>query len=565
MFTARRRHTLAFLICVCLIVPALLPRQTQSQQVGRRTTTRQTRPRVRLVVGLMIDQFRQDYLERFRDQFVPGGFNRLLGGAVFANAHYSHTPTFTACGHATFMGGSTPSLNGIIGNEWFDREMGRRVTSVSDTKVNMLGTQAAAQGASPWRLVGSTLGDEMRLANNGQSKVIGIAFKDRSAILPAGKRPTAAYWFDNRGGSFVSSTYYFPALPEWAQKFNREVRPDRYFGRKWDRLLAPEAYSRSRPDDSPEEKSSYGTTFPYTITGGETAPGARFYSQFELTPFANEYTFEFVKAAIENEGLGADAVPDLLTISLSPNDLLGHTYGPYSQEVHDMTLRTDRLLAEFFDYLDRRIGLNNILIAFSADHGVAPIPEMVKAMGWGGRIGAREVPNAIGQALTSQLGDGRWVRDSVNGNVYLDESVIDTKKLDRKDVERRACAAALTVAGIGSCFTHSDLAEGTLPNGPIAQSVARGFYPSRNGNLVLVPEAFWFVAEGISTTHGSPYSYDTHVPVILAGPGLVEGRYLSPASPADIAPTLAALLNLTPPSNVSGRILVEAVAKQTLR
>ncbi len=560
----RRQRLLA------VIVSQVLLAQLAFAPVGLaqgRPTAQPARRQIRLVVGIMIDQFRADYLVRFRDQFVPGGLERLLsGGAVFANAHYQHVPTYTACGHAMFMSGSTPSINGIIGNEWFDRELGKRVTSVSDDSVKMLGgTNPQAAGASPAKLLGTTLGDELRLASGGKSKIVGVAFKDRSAILPAGKRPNGAYWFDNKGGSFVSSTYYFPDLPEWVKKFNREVRPDRYFGRKWERLLAEAAYGRSRPDNAPEETSVYGNSFPYTINGGEKSPGTRFYTQFELTPYGNDYTVEFAKAAIENEGLGADSVPDLLTISFSSNDLLGHTYGPYSQEVQDMTLRTDRLLAEFFTYLDRKVGLDNVVIALSADHGVAPIPEMVSPMGFGGRITARAVPTAVTAALTKRFGEGEWVRQFVNGNIYLEESLIDARKLDRKEVELAACAAATKVRGIATCVTRSDLIAGTIPRDRIAASVARGFYPSRNGDIIVVPEPFWFIAEGIATTHGSPYSYDTHVPVIFFGPGFIRGRYTTEISPADIAPTLSALLDLTPPSNNVGRVLNEALAKQPLR
>ncbi|MEP7272442.1 MAG: alkaline phosphatase family protein [Acidobacteriota bacterium] len=560
----QRRRLLIVSLCLFLAFASTASSVVQGQG---RAASRVSRPQIKLVVGLMIDQFRADYLVRFRDQFVSGGLERLLdGGAVFANAHYIHVPTYTACGHATFMSGASPSLNGIIGNEWFDRTLNKRVTSVSDDSVKLLtGASSDAAGASPSKLLGSTLGDELRLASEGESKVVGIAFKDRSAILPAGKRPNGAYWFDNKSGGFVSSTYYFSELPEWVRKFNRDVRAERYFGKKWERLLPEAAYSRSRPDNAPEEKSIFGTTFPYTINGGENAVGPRFYAQFEMTPFGNEFAIEFARAAIENEALGADSIPDLLTLSLSANDLLGHTYGPYSQEVQDMVLRTDRMLADFFTYLDRKVGMNNVVIALSADHGVAPIPEMIAEQGFGGRIGARVVPTAVTAALTSQFGSGEWIRQYVNGNVYLDETIIETKKLDKKAVELAACAAAITVRGIGSCYTRSDLIAGSLPQDRVARAVASGFYAARNGNIIAVPEPFWFVAEGIATTHGGPYSYDTHVPVILYGPGFIAGRYTEESSPADIAPTLAALLNLTPPSNYVGRVLSEALAKRPLR
>jgi hypothetical protein len=553
------RRTRSLVITLCLVMLAGQSAAAQVRRAGARRSS--AAPKVRLVLGIMIDQFRADFLTRFEDLYGEGGFRRLLrGGANFTNARYVHTPTYTACGHATFMSGATPSMNGIIGNEWFEREGGSRVTSVSDPGVKQLGgPDPAAAGASPVKLLASTLGDELRLATAGRAKVIGIAFKDRSAILPAGKRPNAAYWFNNRIGAFVSSTYYFNELPAWVRQFNLTQRPDRYFGAKWERLLPEASYQRSAPDNAPYEKSSYGIRFPYTINGGETQIGPRFYSQFEMTPYANEYAISFARAAIENEALGADDETDLLTVSFSANDLLGHTYGPYSQEVEDMTLRTDRVLAEFFDYLDRRIGLDHVLIALSADHGVAPVPEQVSAMGFGGRIEPRALTAAVQEALRARFGEANWIRQFVNSNFYLDDAALAQTKADRQLVEETACAAALKVAGIGDCFTRTQLGAGRLPLSAVAQSVARGFYAARSGDLVVVPQPFYILSEGLGTTHGSPYGYDTHVPVILFGPGVAPGVYSQSCSPLDIAPTLAQLLRLTAPSNNEGRVLGEAL------
>jgi predicted AlkP superfamily pyrophosphatase or phosphodiesterase len=557
----RRRRLLAFATACLLVFQLVLTPVGLSQ---RRAVQPAPRQRPRLIVGIMIDQFREDYLVRFRDQFVPGGLARLLqDGAFFSNAHYTHVPTYTACGHATFMSGATPAMHGIIGNEWWDRETNKRITSVSDDKVTLLGPgNAGATGSSPRRLLGSTIGDELRLSTGAQSKVIGIALKDRSAILPVGKRPTAAYWFDEKNGGFITSNYYVPDLPDWVKKFSTENKPEAYFGRKWERLLPEAAYARSRPDNAPEEKSAYGNVFPYTINGGETKPGPRFFTQFSLTPFANEFTLAFAKAAIENEGLGADAVPDLLTISLSANDLLGHTFGPYSQEVQDMTLRTDRQLAEFFSYLDRKIGMSNVIIVLSADHGVAPIPEMVAAMGFGGRISLRAVPAEVEKALTSRYGQGEWVKQFVNGNIYLDEGLLESKKIDAKTAESVACEAVEKIQGMAACYKRSDIIIGQLPHNRITDAVVRGFHPARSGNLIVVPEPYWFFGELMGTTHGTPYAYDTHVPVIFLGPGFVRGEYMTESSPADIAPTLARVLDLTPPSTYVGRVLTEALERR---
>ena len=520
--------------------------------------------RPRLVVSIVIDQFRHDYLQRFGDQFGEGGFKRFLNqGAVFANANYIHAPTVTACGHATVLSGAPPALTGIIGNEWYDRELGKNVTSVSDDKkaFQSLGGDPAKKAAAPHKLLGTTLGDEMRLATQGQAKVIGLSYKDRSAILPVGKRPQAAYWFDDDTGNFISSTYYFPALPAWVTKFNQEQSPNRYFGKTWDRLLPAAAYARSTADDAPyEKKIAYGSTFPYTITAGETQPGKKFYDYFEATPFANEHLVALAKAAIENEALGADDVTDLLSVSFSANDLLGHAYGPYSQEVQDMTLRTDRALAGFLGYLDQRIGLANVIVTLTSDHGVAPVPEQVMEFGYGGRLVAKDVTTAVTSALNAKYGEAAWVKAFTSYNVFLDLASIETRKLDIAEVEATAAAAVAPLPGINACFTRTQLMHGDVPNNHVTRAVTQGFYAPRNGNLIVVLQPFFMFTEGpTNTTHGSPYSYDTHVPVLFLGAGIKAGTYHSASSPVDIAPTLAAMLNLQAPSNSIGRVLQEAL------
>jgi len=560
MRTVELRCQLVFPLIIIIALSNLL---AVSAQQKRRNATLNASKKVRLVVGIVIDQFRADYLTRFEDQFGEGGFKRMLReGANFTNAHYIHTPTYTACGHATFMSGATPAMNGIIGNEWWDRESAKRVTSVSDTKVKLLGGTEGVAGMSPAKQLGSTIGDELKLASIGQSKVVGISFKDRSAILPAGKSPNGAYWYDARTGNLVSSTWYFNDLPDWVKRFNREMRPDRWFGKRWERLLPESAYARSTADDASFEKYAGGTKFPYTITGGEEKPGPRFFSAFEYTPFANDYLVDFAKAAIEAEQLGADDVTDLLTISFSANDLVGHNHGPYSQEVQDMTLRTDRTLAELFNYLDRKIGLDRVVFALTADHGVAPAPEHVKQFGYGGRIEAKVITEAVEKALSARFGEEKWALAALNGNVYLDESAIERRKLDVEEVERAASLAILKIAGVGDCFTRSQILAGRMPRTMIARSVANGFHAARNGNLVIVPQPFYFIGESVVTTHGTPYGYDTHVPVIFFGAGVAAGAHHVACSPADIAPTLAALLKIEAPSNSVGRVLTETLKQK---
>jgi predicted AlkP superfamily pyrophosphatase or phosphodiesterase len=552
MLSIRLRFSLALLLSVLIVV---VPLSAQTRKPAA--------PKIKLVLGIVIDQFRYDYLTRFEDQFGEGGFKRFLqGGAVFSNAHYPYTPTVTACGHAVFMSGSAPNENGIIANEWWDREAGKRITSVVDAKTKLLGGKEGA-GASPHRMLSSTIGDQLKLLTAGQAKVVGISFKDRSAILPAGQRPNGAYWYDDTTGKMVSSTYYFPDLPEWVKKFNHDQCADKYFGRKWEKLLPAAAYARSLPDDSPFEKWVYGKTFPHTITGGEEKPGNKFYKQFEATPFANEMLVNLAKAAIENEQLGADDIPDVLTVSFSANDILGHYLGPNSPEVQDITLRTDRLLAEFLAFVDKKIGLQHTLIAFTADHGVAPVPEHAQSFGLGGRMEIKEITEAVTTALNQRFGEEKWVASVPYGNVYLDYAALARRQVAHADAEQVACAAVKKLQGIAECFTRTDILSGQLPRTRLANSVALGFHAERNGDLVAVPKPFWVFGEAtpLATSHSTPYSYDTHVPVMFYGAGIKAGIFTTPSSPLDIAPTLAAILKIEQPSNSVGQILNEAIRK----
>jgi len=557
-----RRRKIAFLLCFIILFATGGPGTIIEAQ---RRVRNDTKPRkVRLVLGIVIDQFRYDYLTRFSDLFEGGGFKRLLNdGAVFTNANYIYIPTVTAPGHATFMSGSIPALNGIVGNEWFDRETGKNVMSISDSSKKLLGGQGE-EAASPFRLIGSTVGDQLRLSNNGKSKVVGIAFKDRAAILPAGKHPNGAYWFNSTSGTFVSSTYYFADLPGWATEFNQSNRPDKYFGARWDRLLPDVAYERSLPDDSPYEKSSRGNKFPHIIRSNESKPGKIFYENFRESPFANEYTVAFAKAAIEGEKLGQDDYPDLLSVSFSANDSVGHTFGPYSQEVEDMTLRTDRVLSDLFSYVEQKVGLANTIIVLTADHGVAPIPEHSRDIGLGGgRFASSGLTTVIQAGLDKRFGAAAWIRATVNSNIYFDYDLIERKKVDRQEIERVGCEAALTFPAVGKCFTRTQLLFGPLPPGGYSEQAARGFNAERSGDMVIVVKPFFMQRSEVGTTHSTPYSYDTHVPVIFYGADVMAGSYAEPSSPSDIAPTLSSLLGIEPPSNKVGRVLTEAIKNRT--
>jgi len=552
-------------------------------QVGP-ANTQPKRPR--LVLLIAVDQYRYDYLERFGDLFVANGFRRLLReGASWTESNYDHMPTYTAPGHGTLMTGAYPAETGIIGNEWLDRASGKRVTSVSDETVKPLGGAPNELAASPSRLMTSTVGDELRLATNDRAKVIGISVKDRSAILPAGRHANAAYWFSTTSGNMVSSTYYFNQLPAWVTTFNSTRSADKYFGAKWERLLPEDEYVKRAGPDSPswEVVSGSGDTnaFPHTITGGTTAVGQAFYWALDYSPFSNDILVSFAQEAIVKEQLGQDDDTDVLTVSFSANVYVGHRYGPYSQEVMDVTLRVDRQIAALLDFVDARVGLSNTVVALTADHGVSPIPEHAAILGLGGaRLNTADLFAAVKKALTAKYNpqgkspdpsadyllkysEGATMREYfINGNLYFNYDALRRDSVNVEEVSQVIVAAALTVPGVARCFSRTQLLRGaTSITDPIERRVLHGFSPARSGDVVVVPEPFKYLGDTITATHGSPYSYDTHVPMIIMGTGVKPGQYLEAATPADIAPTLSALLRITPPSNAMGRVLIEALRK----
>jgi predicted AlkP superfamily pyrophosphatase or phosphodiesterase len=552
-----------------------------SVQSGANEAASPAAPRPRLVLLIVIDQFRYDYLERFGDLFVQNGLKRLLrDGASWSEANYDHVPTYTAPGHATTMTGTWPAENGIIANDWYDRDTKRIISNVSDPgdlpdkpKYQLFFGGPTERASTPRRLMVSTLGDELRIATNDRAKVIGISSKDRSAILPAGRHASAAYWFSPQTGNMVSTSYYFAQPPAWVEKFNQARRVDQFIGKQWTRLLESESeYLKRAGADAPAwEKfgsaSDAKVSFPHTINKAQSVPEV--YGPLDISPFSNDLLLEFTQQAIINEGLGQDADTDVLSLSFSSNDYVGHYYGPYSQETMDITLRTDRQIAALLDFIDARVGLQNTLVVFTSDHGVAPIPEHAAALRLPGeRLSSQKVLEAINAAIRQRYGrkdeksdsSAKYVLSLSNSNVYFDYEALRRDNVSREEIERLAGDAALEVSGIGRYFTRTQLQRGmTAPADPVARRVMHGFNSRLSGDVVLVAEPFKYLEAGIPATHGSPYSYDTHVPLIIMGRGLERGRYAQSATPADIAPTLAFVLGVQAPSNTTGRVLTEAM------
>jgi predicted AlkP superfamily pyrophosphatase or phosphodiesterase len=556
----------------------------QHRNAGRKRALDAEAARPKLVLVIVVDQFRYDYIERFSDLFGEGGFKRLLAnGALFTNANYDYVPTYTAPGHAAIFTGSVPALDGIVGNEWFDRSAGKVREMVSDDMAHLLTTPNSRRGdeagdgargsadergdrpgASPRNLIGTTIGDQMRLSDNFRSKVVAVSLKDRAAVLPGGLGPNGAYWFDALTGTFVTSDYYMKQLPPWVDRFNTTTRPDQFFGAQWKETAAASAYDRAEP--APVGGGQAAKGFPHVVTGGVEKPGPAFFSAFESTPFASEYLEQFAKTAIESESLGAGPFPDMLSISFSSPDLVGHAYGPDSAEIEDIYIRLDQVIADLLNYIDRKVGLSNTIVVVTGDHGVSPAPEYLQSHGLPGqRISGRVCRETAEKALTARFGGSKWILAAVNDQLYLDREQLAQLKVDPAEAERLAGEAVLTVPGIMNFYTRSQILSGSLQSSPISRRVINGFNAQRSGDVWFITKPFTFVGEGTAgTTHGSPFNYDTHVPVIIYGKGIHAGRYAANCSPSDIAPTLAALLRIEPPSNPYGRVLTEALGSQSV-
>jgi hypothetical protein len=483
----------------------------------------------KLVLAIVIDQFRYDYLTRFRSEY-HAGFERLLrNGAVFSNANYIHFPTVTAVGHSTFLTGAIPSISGIVGNDWYDREEGKHVTSISDPGTKLLG--GTGEGASPHRMLVSTVGDELKMSNGKQSRVIGISLKDRAAILPAGHMANGAYWFDLKARGFVSSTYYGPDLPGWVKDFNSSHPGDKWAGTTWLNHKLPEDLAKFYGDNTE--------------------------SPIEASPYGNELVEMLAERALAAEQLGTRGVTDILAVSFSSNDKVGHNYGTYSPEEHDVTVKTDAILERLFLAIDKTVGLDNTIVVLTGDHGVSPSAAEDAANHMpGGRMPGNTIRNAVQEALTAKYGAGDWVVGSWDLSLYLNEPLMLQKGLEPAAVRGVAAAAARRVAHIFRVYTRDQLMAGAVPNDLVSQRVINGFNQRRSADISFIPEPYWILTSSV-TTHGTPFDYDSHVPVIFMGAGIKAGRYDENVTVNDIAPTLATILEVETPSGSVGRVLNE--------
>ena len=515
--------------------------------------------RPKLVVGIVVDQMRYDYLYRYWNKYGNDGFKRLVkDGFSYENTHYNYVPTYTGPGHASIYTGTTPAIHGIIGNNWYDRATGKDMYCTDDKTVKGVGSTSVWGQMSPANLISTTITDQLRLATNMQSKVIGVCIKDRGSILPAGHAANAAYWYDGTNGAWITSTYYLQELPQWAKEFNNRKLPDKYLSQPWTTLLPLAQYTESTPDDNEFEKTFSGEprpVFPHDLPKLK----GNSWDIIRSTPFGNTLTKDFAIAAVRAENLGKGANTDFLALSFSSTDYVGHQFGPNSIEAEDTYLRLDKDLAEFLKFLDSFVGKNDYLVFLSADHGAAHAPAYANSV----KLPANSLPNKVIQDslktfLNKQYGTGNWVTTFMNYQVYLNHELIESKKINMADMQEKVAGYLLGIEGVLKTTTTTDLNKMQPENG-LEGLMQRGYLRRRSGDVLVTLQPGWF--EGYSgkdtkgTTHGSAFAYDTHVPLLWYGWQVKKGASSERVSITDIAPTIAQWLHITEPNGTTGRPL----------
>ncbi len=509
----------------------------------------------KLIVGIVVDQMRVDYLTRYESKFGEGGFKKLMKGGYFnKNTNYNYVPTYTGPGHAAIFTGSVPRVNGIIANDWYDKKTGKSLYCTEDETVNTVGSTSKAGKMSPKNLLTTTIGDELRLATNMQAKVIGISQKDRASILPAGHIANAAYWYDGSNGAFISSTFYMKELPTWVAAFNDKKLPEKYLSQNWTTLLPIASYSESLSDDNVFEglfKGEDKPIFPHKLA--ELKEKNKGLNMIRATPFGNSLTKDFAIEAISNEQLGADAITDFLSVSFSSTDYVGHQYGINAIETEDTYLRLDKDLEVLIDYLEKNIGKDNFVIFLTADHGGAHNAAYLQSLKVpAGFINEKMIEDSIKAHLKQLYGD-TLVLSYSNQQIFLNHTTLSKNKLKLKEVTMEAARYALTLEGVANAYSLYDVVSASQSNDVALSRIFMGYNDVRSGDVMLnyLPAYVDYMKTG--TTHGAAYSYDTHVPLLWYGWKIKQGSSYEPVNISDIAPTVASFLDISFPNGCVGK------------
>lgn len=538
-----RKHifTLSFLIfnLSCIIVNAQTPIPAQPK----------------LVVGIVVDQMRYDFLYRYYSKYSTGGFKRLMTqGTNCKDVQYNYFPTYTGPGHAAIYTGSVPAINGIIGNDWFDRETKTMVYVTGDINYHTVGAGGTSGNMSPQRMNTTTVTDQLRLSTNFKSKVIGISLKDRSAILPAGHTGNSAYWLDGVSGNWITSSFYMDSLPKWVKDFNAEQYPKKYLSQTWNTLLPIEQYTESTTDNIVHESSLPGElqpVFPHHLSDSTWVK----YDLLKYTPFGNTILKDFAIRTIKNENLGKGSATDFLCVSFSSTDYVGHTFGPNAIESEDTYLRLDKDLAEFFSFLDVWLGKNNYLIFLTADHGVAPIAALANEYHIpAGTQNETALFDSIKQVLQNSFGDSSLILAFENQQLYLNYSSLEKKNKTADDVVKLIRPMLMRQKGIYNVFAFEQFGE-TIMTDEMKQILSNSYNPARSGDIMINYEPYWLGWRTKGTSHGAIFSYDTHVPLLWYGWKIKTGDDNQLHHITDIAPTLSNLLNIQEPNGTTGNVI----------
>lgn len=514
--------------------------------------------RPKLVVGIVVDQMKMEYLYRFSDDFSSKGFKLLMqDGYTFHNMHYNYMPTYTGPGHASIYTGATPTIHGIVANEWFSKLLGTEIYCTEDASVKIVGNGTKSEGEmSPKNLLSTTITDELRLATNFRGKVIGLSLKDRGAILPAGHFANWAFWF-SKTGSFISSDFYGSTLPNWVDQFNQEKIYESYVQKGW-HLLKPETtYNESLPDQNAYEGKLNGiqSVFPYDLKKIYSKNPAELIRE---TPYGNDYLTEFAIRTIENESLGSDEFPDFLTLSFSSPDYVGHQFGPRSREVQDNYLRLDQNMAFFLEYLDKKVGKGNYLIFLTADHGGAENTSFLKENKYAvNNVLPKDIRNGLKEHSIKSFGVDLVLNYS-NFNLYLNKENIKKNGLDLTKVKQSFKDYLLNQQQVKSVYTDDEIAN-SGQNDYFLNCIANGYDIKQNGDLVILDKPGFIQYGSTGTSHGTPYSYDTHVPLLFYGWKIKKGEGFGKKSITQIAPTLSQLLKIPFTNGTEAEVLEEVL------
>jgi len=513
--------------------------------------------RPKLVVGIVVDQMRWDYLYRYYDRYGQSGFKRLMNeGFSCENTFINYLPSYTAVGHSTIFTGSVPAIHGITGNDWIDQTTGRSWYCTEDTTVQSVGTSSPEGKMSPRNLLVSTITDELRLGTNFQSKVIGVSLKDRAAILPAGHTANGAFWFDDATGNFITSTYYMNDLPQWVKNFNDNKEPEKLTANDWKPLYSMNIYKQSAEDEEPWE-GLFGDEKTSVFPHHSAAAYKQNKGSIRSTPFGNELTLDFAKAAIDGNKLGQGSATDFLTINCASTDYVGHMFGPNSIEVEDTYLRLDKELASFFIYLDEKVGKGNYTVFLSADHGAAHAIGFMKEHNIPADIfPGSSLLNNINKLLSEKFGVQGLAISGMNYHVNFNLNKIDSAHLNYDSIKKITVNYLQTQPGVEFAVDIDNIGTAPVPE-PIKTMIVNGYNRKRCGSVMIIPHPGWFEGSARGTTHGNWNAYDTHIPLLFMGWGIKHGATNRTTHMTDIAPTIAALLHIQMPNGCVGEVIGE--------